>query len=59
MPAGYSVHPLLARSLGPLAPTLEELTSVLSEQRASRRAMGKYLDPKLLDRAIRQAAPSK
>jgi hypothetical protein len=52
-----AVHPLLARALAPMAPTLDELSSIVSEQRAARHLIGRYLSPKLLEQAIRASSP--
>src|SRR6185503_15281487 len=51
------VHPFLARALAPLAPTVDELSSIVSEQRVAKHFIGRYLSPRLLDQAIRSWRP--
>jgi hypothetical protein len=51
------VHPLLARALAPLVPTVEELSAIVSEHRGAGHAIGRYLSPKPLHQAIHSSQP--
>lgn len=47
------IHPLLTRALAPMAPTLEELETALRDCRNRGRAIGRYLKPASLFKALR------